>query len=68
MSNADLGSPTHYIPVFYQQSKFIVLEPDAIVSGYKIKSNWPLLYPVPSRKSEKSHLARAKNKAHSSWS
>ena len=36
MSNADLGCPTHYIPVFYQQSTFIVLEPDAIVSGYKI--------------------------------
>ena len=44
MSNADLGYPTHYIPVFYQQSTFIVLEPDAIVSGYKINSNWPLLY------------------------
>ena len=32
MSTPDLGDPTHYIPTFYQQSTFITLQRDAIVS------------------------------------
>ena len=38
MSTPDLGPPVHYIPTFYQQSAFITLEQDAIVSKLPIEN------------------------------
>ena len=44
MSTPDLGPPTHYIPTFYQQSTFITLQRDAIVSKIPMENNAHLLF------------------------